>query len=691
LRRRIGVISPRGESEPASNGGRRVNTGVVLAQIAMLLLLSFPAWPQATPPDLTSLSLEDLMNTKVTSVSKTEQRISRTASAIFVITAADISRSGATNIPDLLRMVPGVDVAQINANTWAISARGLNGRFSNQLLVMVDGRTVYTPTFGGVLWDTLDLPLEDIARIEVIRGPGGTAWGANAVNGVINIITKKAAETQGGMLVAGAGNLNQGFGTVQYGGGLGKNTSYRVFTKYLNQGHLPAAGGAVGFDGWHLLHGGFRTDSHLSRKDNLTVEGDLYTGQESSPATFLPSVTSPGLQNIDFAVPLSGGFLSSTWDHAVSARSDTRLQVSFDRYKRDDRLTEERNTFAIDFQHHFVWGSRQDIVWGGGYRYSGSDTRGNLTASFSPPDLGMQLFSTFFQDEVALVPSKLYVTLGTKLEDNHYTGFTWMPSARVSWTPTTRHMFWAAISRADRTPAESDASVRANIGGFPGAGGTPVLLAFVGNPRFKNEELMAYELGYRVTLSTHLSMDFATYYSDYDHQGTTEPAEPFFETAPSPPHLVLPFTFQNLMHGEAHGLEIAANWKVTDRWMLSPGYAFEQIHLHLDATSQDTSSVLQEQGSSPVHSAQLRSHLNLPHRIGWDASVFFVDRLKSGAIPSYIRLDTGLTWRWTEGLSMSVVGQNLVKDRHLEFVDDTGSIRSTLIKRSIYGKLTWQF
>jgi iron complex outermembrane receptor protein len=693
LRSGIGVINPHVESKLSSNRGRSLNAGLRFGQLAMLffLFLLLPAWPQAMPTDLTSLSLEDLMNTKVSSVSKTEQKISRTASAIFVITGADIVRSGATNIPDLLRMVPGLDVAQINSNTWAISARGLNGRFSNKLLVMVDGRTVYTPTFGGVLWDTLDLPLENIERIEVIRGPGGTVWGANAVNGVINIITKKAAETRGGMLVAGGGNLDQGFGTAQYGGGLAKNTNYRVFTKYLNQDHLPAPAGAVGFDGWHLLRGGFRTDSHLSGKDNLTVEGDLYTGQENSPSTFLPSVTSPGLQNIDIEVPLSGGFLSSTWDHAVSARSDTKLQISFDRYKRRDILTEERNTFAIEFQHHFVWGNRQDVVWGGGYRYSDSNTRGNLTASFSPPDLGMQLFSTFFQDEVALVPNKLYVTLGTKLEHNLYTGFTWMPSARVSWTPTTRHMFWAATSRADRTPAESDASVRANVGGFPGAGGTPVLLAFVGNPRFKNEELMAYELGYRVAPSTHLSMDFATYYSDYDHQGTTEPAAPFFETTPSLPHFVLPFTFQNLMHGEAHGLEMAANWKVTDRWMLSPGYAFEQIHMHLDATSQDTSSVLHAEGSSPVHSGQLRSHLNLLHGIGWDVSAYFVERLKSGAIPSYTRLDTGLTWRWTEGLSMSVVGQNLVKDRHLEFVDSSGVVRSTLIKRSVYAKFTWQF
>ena len=691
MRSRIGVISPRGESEPASNGGRRVNTSVVLAQIAMLLLLPFPAWPQATPPDLTSLSLEDLMNTKVTSASKTEQRISRTASAIFVITAADISRSGATNIPDLLRMVPGVDVAQINANTWAISARGLNGRFSNELLVMVDGRNVYTPTFGGVLWDTLDLPLEDIERIEVIRGPGAAVWGANAVNGVINIITKKAAETHGGMLVAGAGNLDRGFGTAQYGGGLGKNTNYRVFTKYLNQYRLPAAGGAVGFDGWHLLRGGFRTDSHLSRKDNLMVEGDLYTGQENSPATFLPSVTSPGLQNIDVEVPLSGGFLSSTWDHAVSARSDTRLQISFDRYKRNDILTEARNTVAVEFQHHFVWGDRQDIVWGGGYRYTASDTRGNLTASFIPPDLNMQIFSAFFQDEVALVPNRLYVTLGSKLEHNLYSGFNWMPSARVSWTPSTRQMFWAAISRAERTPAESDAAVRANVGGFPGPGGSPVLLAFVGNPNFENEGATAHEAGYRTTIGRNLSIDVATFYTTYDDQQTTEPAAAFFENSPAPAHTVLPFTFQNLMHGEGHGVEIAANWKVTDRWRLSPGYAFEQIHMHLEAPSQDPSGAFDDEGTNPVHSAQLRSHVDLRHGISWDVSGYFVDRLKSGGAPAYTRLDTGLTWRWTEALSMTVVGQDLWKDRHVEFVDDAGAVRSTLIKRSIYGKLTWQF
>jgi iron complex outermembrane recepter protein len=660
-----------------------------LAGLGLSLLLAVAS--SAQQADLTQLSLEDLMNVKVTSVSKKEQKLSRTASAIFVITSEDIRRSGATNIPDLLRMVPGVDVAQIDANTWAISARGLNGRFSHELLVLVDGRNVYTPIFGGVLWDTLDLPLEDIERIEVIRGPGGTVWGANAVNGVINIITKKAAETKGGMVVAGGGNLDQGLGTVQYGGGLGKSTDYRIFTKYFNQDHLPGLSGAVGGDGWQVLRGGFRTDSRLSAKDGLMVQGDLYTGEEGAPALFLPSVLSPGLQNINRAANLSGGFLQSDWNHVYSARSDTVFQVSLDRYKRDDILTAERDTVALDFQHHFAWGSRQDVVWGAGYSYTDSDTQGNLTFALNPADLNMQLFSTFFQDEVALMPGKLYLTLGTKLEHNLYTGFNLMPSARLSWTPSTRYMFWAAVSQAERTPAESDTAVRANIGGFPGPGGTPVLLAFVGNPHFKDEGLIAYELGSRVELSTHLSMDLATYYSAYDHQQTKEPAAPFFETTPSPPHLVMPVTFQNLMHGEAHGFEMAVNWKATDRWTFSPGYAFEQIHMHLDPASQDTGSVLDAEGSSPAHSAQLRSHFDLVHGIAWDASAYFVDRLRSGAIPSYTRLDTGLTWRFTEGLAMSVVGQNLVKDRHLEFLDDNETVRATLVKRSAYVKLTWQF
>jgi iron complex outermembrane receptor protein len=657
--------------------------------IVGFLLLSISGFAQQQ--DLTQLSLDDLMNTRVTSVSKRVESLSRTPAAIFVITSEDIRRSGATNIPDLLRMVPGVDVAQINANTWAISARGLNDRFSNELLVMLDGRNVYTPTFGGVFWDVLDLPLEDIERIEVIRGPGATIWGANAVNGVVNIITKKASETRGGMVVAGGGNLDQGFGTAQYGGGVGKSTDYRVYTKYFNQEQLPAPTGQGGADGWHLLRGGFRSDSSLSVKDKLMVQGDVYTGEEGTPAFFLASVTSPAPQDVDFAVPLSGGFLQSVWNHTLSARSDTTFQIFFDRYKRDDVLREHRNTFDVDFEHHFSWGARQDVVWGANYRNTDSHTHGDLGFSLNPPDVNMQLFSAFLQDEIALVPDKLYLTGGAKLDHSYYTGFNILPSAQAVWMPSTRRTFWAAVAQANRTPAETDAGIRLNFAGFPGPGGVPALAALVGNPHFNDEALTAYQMGYRTRILEHLSIDFAGYYGHYYNQQTTEPAAPFFEATPAPAHLVLPVTYENLMHGEAHGLEGAVNWKVSDRWTLDPGYAFEQIHMHLDATSQDTGSVLDAEGSSPVNSAQLRSHLDLTHGVAWDASAYFVDRLRNGQIPSYTRLDTGLSWRWTEGLAMSLVGQNLVKDRHLEFIDDTNSARSTLMKRSVYAKFTWQF
>jgi iron complex outermembrane recepter protein len=666
---------------------------IVARASAMLVILAsvpLPAWPQSAP-DLADRSLEDLMNVEVTSVSKKEQTLSRTAAAVFVITQEDIRRSGAINIPDLLRMVPGLDVAQIDANTWAISARGLNGQFSNELLVLLDGRNVYTPTFGGVFWDALDLPLENIERIEVIRGPGGTIWGANAVNGVINIITKKAADTKRTMVVAGGGNIDDGFGTVQYGGSAGKSTDYRVYTKYLNQDHFPGIEGQNGGDGWHVLRGGFRSDTELSPKDTLTVEGAMYSGREGDPTIFFPSVTSPGPVNIEMQVDVSGGYIQSVWNHVYSSRSDSSLRVSYDGYSRHDVLREDRRTFSADFQHHFAWGSRQDVVWALGYGYSSSDTDGNLTFSLNPADLNTQLFSAFVQDEIALIPNRLYITAGTKLEHNYYTGFGLMPSARVTYSPSVHHMVWAAVSRALRTPASTDTASRTSLAGFTGTGGVPVLISLLGNPDFQNEQLIAYEAGYRTTLSNRFSIDFAASYNDYDNQRTTEPAAPFFESTPLPPHIVAPLTYKNLGYQEEHGFEVAANWKVTTHWTVSPGYDFERIHAHVSAASQDTVTALETEGSDPHVHAQLRSHFDLSRRLTWDASAYFTNRLLFQDVPAYTRLDTGLSWQWKEGISLSLVGQNLLKDHHLEFVDSVGATRSAEIKRSVYTKFTWLF
>jgi len=659
--------------------------------VSILAAISAPAWSQQKSGDLTSASLEDLINMEVVSVTKTEQKLSRTASAVFVITQEDIRRSGALNIPDLLRMVPGIDVAQIDANTWAISVRGLNGRFANELLVLVDGRSVYTSSFGGVYWDTLDIPLEDIERIEVIRGPGGSVWGANAVNGVINIITKKASETQGARIDGGGGNVQQGFGTVQYGGTLGDSTQYRAYTKYFNDDHFPDPFGLDGGDGWRTLRGGFRTDTTLTPNDTLMVQGDLYSTREGTPTLTLPSITSPTLVPTELLVNISGGFIQSVWDHTYSPKSNTFLEISYDQYERHDTLGDRRVTLDVNFQHHFNGWSRQSILWSFEYRRSNSNSHGTLFSQLVPTSLATNLYSASVQDEITLLPNQLILTVGTRIEHNYYTGFNVMPSGRAAWTPSERQTLWAAVSDAVRSPSAKDAGVRSDRGSFLEPDGTLAVLAFLGNPHIGDESLIAYELGYRREIANRLSVDFAAYYNAYHHLETVEPTAPFFESTPAPPHLVIPETYENLMGGETHGIEAAANWKVTHRWTLSPGYAFEKIHLRVAPTSQDTTSAAVDEGSTPDHSAQLRSHLELSHGFAWDSSAYFVDRLAALGVPSYTRLDTRLSWKLGERTSLSVVGQNLLHDHHAEFVDDTGSASTTLVKRSVYAQLSWQF
>jgi iron complex outermembrane receptor protein len=661
--------------------------------IALLVAVSlaFSARAQNPPEDLSKLSVEDLMNVEVTSVSKKEQKVSQTAAAIFVITQEDIRGSAANNIPDLLRMVPGVNVAQSSSHIWEISIRGFNGEFSNKLLVMVDGRSVYLPGFTGVFWDVLDVPLEDIARIEVIRGPGGTTWGANAVDGVINIITKKASESRGGMVVAGGGNLDQGFGTAQYGGAAGQNTDYRVYAKYFNQEHQPSQSGADGGDGWRALRGGFRADSKLSSNDELTVQADMYSARVGGLNAYVQSFASPVPQLTFLSVNATGGDIQTDWHHRFSERSDMNLQVSYDSYDRHEAVSEIRHTWSADFQHHFAWGGRQDVVWGVGYRYSRSTTAGSAFISLEPANLNTQLFSSFIQDEIALIPNKLSLTVGTKLEHNYYTGFGVMPSARMAWNLDEHQLVWAAISRAIRTPGSVDISERIDQAGFVEPNGTPVIVRAIGNPNFQDETLIAYEAGYRSQLSTRLSLDIAAYYNSYNRLQTEEPGAPFLETSPSPPHLVLPVVPENLMHGETHGVEVSANWKVATRWTITPAYTFENIHLHLAPTSLDTTSVAGGEGDTPHQWARLDSHVKLPGNLWWDASANFVDRLATLGVPAYTRLDTQLTWQTREHLSISVVGQNLESDRHLEFINTAGTGISTLVKRSGYVKLTWRF
>jgi iron complex outermembrane receptor protein len=643
-------------------------------------------------PDLTQKSIEDLMSIEVTSVSRKEQKTSQAATAVFVISRDDIGHSGALNIPDLLRMVPGLDVAQIDAGKWAISARGFNGQYSNKLLVLVDGRTVYTPIFAGVFWDSQNIPLGSIDRVEVIRGPGAAVWGSNAVNGVINIITLSAAETPGGSITGSAGNGSIGPETISYGGKVHDLGAYRVFAEGFEVNSLPTFAGLPGQDDWRLVHGGFRTDTTLSAKDSLTTEGEVNRGNAGELAFIPLSLQPPESATIALRDLYSGWNLLTRWNRTFSSGSQTSLQIYFDRTTRGDTTYSiGLNTLDIDFQHHIVWGTRQDIVWGLGYRLSSDDISPTLRISATPQNRNTQLFSSFAQDEIAILPDRVHLSLGARVEHNDYIGFDFQPSARMVWTPDSRNSVWAAVSHADRTPARSDTNFRVNFEALPGPGGLPIVVSLFGNPDQKNEQLTAFEAGYRTTLTSRFSLDSTVFYNRYRDLTSVEPGAMRIETNPAPVHLLIPESFGNGLYGEAHGIETFANWKVTRLWTLNPGYTFFSTHLHRFAGSQDSTSVSGTEGGTPDHQAQLRSSLDLPWKLQWNASAYFVNRLPAQSIPSYTRLDTGLIWHSGEHASLSMVGQNLLRDLHPEYSGPDSTVQSSLMRRVAYGKLTWSF
>jgi iron complex outermembrane receptor protein len=661
--------------------------------VAWIGLFGFPGFPafSAQTPDFTQKSLEDLMNIEVTSVSKREQKTSQTAAAVFVISREDISRSGALNIPDLLRMAPGMDVAQINASAWAISVRGFNGQYSDKLLVLIDGRAVYTPMFAGVYWNSQNVPLDSIERIEVIRGPGAAVWGSNAVNGVINIITRSTEEPHGGFASASVGNGSTGPATIGYGGRLRRFGTYRVYAEGSQYNALETFSGISGQDDWRLVHGGFRADSTLSPKDSLTTEGEAKRGNAGEMAT-IPISLNPAVTS---TVPLrdiySGWNLLTRWNHTVSPNSGTSLQIYFDRTNRGDTTyTFGLNTLDIDFQHRLLLGARHDLVWGVGYRLNSDATDPTLRIVFTPADKVTQLFNMFVQDEIAIRPDRLQLSLGARVEHNSYTGFDFQPSARLAWTPGSKNMMWGAVSKADRTPSRGDTGFSITYAALPGPG-LPVVVRFLGNPNFKNEHLTAYEAGYRTSWSSKFSVDSTIFYNRYSDLISVEPGTTTVETNPPPTHVLASNIEGNGLGGETHGLELFANWKVTSAWTLSPGYSFLAMHMHTLAGSQEFSNAAATQGGSPDHQAQLRSSIRLPRSLQWNSSAYFVNRLPAPAIPSYTRLDTGLIWNAGERLSISVAGQNLLKDLHPEYAGPSSSEQPGLMRRAAYAKITWSF
>jgi iron complex outermembrane receptor protein len=664
---------------------------MALLLFLLAVLVAVPARSQSKSEDLSQRSLEDLMNINVTSVAKKEQKMSQAAAAIYVITSDDIKRSGATNIPDLLRMVPGLDVGQINANTWAVSARGFNHELSDKLLVMIDGRSVYTQTFAGVTWDTQDVLLEDIERIEVIRGPGGTIWGANAVNGVINIITKKAGETRGGFLSGGGGSEERAFGGARYGGSAGKTFNYRVFTKYLDRNHTPDLDqGDSSGDDWHLLHGGFRLDGDLSPADALTIQGDIYQGNEGAEIVHT-SLDPPANVSLQRRAGLTGGNVLSRWSHVFTNGSDASFQFYYDRNRRNGPESDEaRNTIDFDFHYRRPF-ARHEVMFGAGYRRTFDQTVGTIDLAYIPANRTIQIYNAFLQDEIALRPDRLFLTIGSKVEHDDFGGFGIDPSVRIAWTPSDRQAFWAATSRADRTPSRVDTAAFIAIAAFPGDDGTPQEVVLYGNPRQKSEHIRAYEAGYRTRPSRRLSFDLAAFFNQYDNLRTREPGTPWLTNADGPERWIIPITWGNGMHGTTQGVEISADWKVTNRWLLSPGYAFLKMHLHPNASSGDTDSAAGTEGSNPVHQAQFRSSFDLRRSLTWDASLYYTDALPAQAIPAYLRLDSQLRFRLSESLELSLVGQNLLHDHHPESNDIFTIVNASQVKRGAFARLSMRF
>ncbi len=644
---------------------------------------------QSNGTTLKLLSLEELGNVEVTSVSKDPRQVMKTPAAITVITQEDIRRSGATSIPEALRLAPGVEVARIDGDHWSIAIRGLAGQFSKDLLVLIDGRSVYTPLFAGVYWDVQNVVLEDVDRIEVVRGPGGTIWGANAVNGVINIITKSAENTHGVLVNMGGGNVDQGTGSIRYGGMIGKDFNYRVYATGSIRGPEFHSNGDE-FDRWRMGQTGFRTDWKSGDKNAFTVQGDIYSagsGESSFLATFSPAaeIVQNGIASV------SGGNVLARWQHTMGEGSDIQIQTYFDRTNRVDiEGGEKRDTFDVDFVQHVRVHEAQELTWGLGARVSPSKFIQTTPAiNFLPNNQTDSIYSGFLQYELPIVRDRLTLTAGTKVEHNNFSGFEFEPSVRLLWTPTAQQSFWAAVTRAVRTPSRQDQDVSFAI--LAAAEPTPPSVYFevVGNPNAKAEQLVGYEVGYRTQISKNFYLDVTAFYNNYNGlQGYGPPG--IGESADPPPlHLFFLLPYANSIEGDTVGSEIAPDWKITHWWQVRGSYSFLHMALRNKPGFTDIGNLLSSyMGSSPSSLVSFQSLFNLPKHFELDATYRYTSALPAYSVAAYSTADLRLGWHFGEGLEFAVVGQNLLQPSHAEFGGNPGPLVG--IKRSAYAKVTWR-
>jgi iron complex outermembrane recepter protein len=668
------------------------------AWLAAILVISLPhlLWAsaelsevdQSSQNPLKQLTLEQLGNLRVTTATREPTEVWKTTAAVYVITHEDIQRSGAGSIPEALRLAPGVEVARIDSNKWSIGIRGFGSRLSRDVLVLIDGRTVYTTLLAGTYWEVQNLMLQDVDHIEVIRGPGATIWGPNALNGVINIITKTSKDTQGTLVSAGGGNIEEGFVSARYGGSMGANFNYRIYGFAFDRApefHTDHNN----YDSWRAVQSGFRMDFASNARDNFTVQGDAYdegAGETVTATTYAP----PYSEILRGTAMLSGWNVLARWQRTEGPGKDMQVQTYFDRSdRREPNFADFRNTVDIDFLDRFRLPGKQQLSWGLGARAS-TGTNPTVVSGlyFIPKTRTDALYTGFLLDEIAPVENRLLLSLGTKIIKTNYTGVQLQPTARLLWTPTPKQSFWAAFTHALRTP--SDAERAFYLTGFGGLepNGTPIFARFNPNSNFRSEELNGYEAGYRQLVVKSLYFDLAAFYNHYGDLFSEDiTGAPFLENTPPPQHLLLPAQFANGLLGTTRGVELAPDWRPTSFWRLAASYSYLDIKLNKSPGSLDVGTAPIIEGSSPRHQITAQSDFDVKH-VSFDLTYRFVSALPAQKISSYSTGDARFSWRFRPYLDFSVVGRNLFQPYHYEFASDPGP--NVGIKRSVYGQITWR-
>jgi iron complex outermembrane receptor protein len=605
--------------------------------------------------DLAALSLEALMNIEVVSVSKRSEPLQRSAAAVFVLDGDTIIRSGVKSIPEALRLVPGLQVARLDSHTWAITARGFNSTLADKLEVLMDGRSLYTPLYSGVFWDAQDTLMEDIERIEVIRGPGAALWGANAVNGVVNIVTKSSAQTQGGFQQIGGGSEFAGFAAWRYGGEVAKLGHYRVYAKTTHYNAQEAAGAGDAQDAGKNDQIGFRSDLQLSNTDALTLQGDYYTGTIENPAT----------SKDEYA---SGYNVISRWQRRYDEHSDTEIQFISEQISRNNRtqFSGVRDIYELDIKHRFALGERQDFVIGGGYHVTDDDVK-NLNPNrikLAPVTRRDETFDVFVQDQLVVIEDKLHLTLGAKYENNDYTGDEFQPSVRFSYILNSRNTLWGAVSRAVRIPNRLDHTINVFNG------------ALVGDENFKSEQVIAYELGYRTILKPTLSADIAIFYNEYDKLRALSGDLSKPQTAP--------IRIVNEGSGNTQGMELTMRWEPLPAVSFLASYRYLDMDVAAEYGSRDLN-VVSNYENDPNNQLSLQFDWDIAERWSLQARARWVDSLDEVAVNAYSALDITAIWRVSKDVDFTLIGINLLDPQHAEF---SGGKE---ISRSINGQFTWHF